>query len=149
MKSYFSLAGLNSLCLTERILKNKPDKTLCETRVLNTFKTREERKNKKAPELRVASPTNTPANVGPLPELDTPLPIALAIIADHLQQKRLRLVDLFCRSDRNKDWLTTRDELKASLKGGYSKLLPPTNPRILELKIHPHSGHTSWKSWKS
>jgi len=56
------------------------------------------------------------AHVDLLPYVKSPLPIALALIADYLTDHRLRLVDLFVNVDKNKDWQMTRDELKLAFK---------------------------------
>lgn len=115
---YDLFLGLNSLSLTKSMLKNKPNKTECEDRVLAKMieKTRRERFLQREIPTIHSVPTFSNSHVVSLTSLENPLPIALAIIADYLHEKRMRLLDLFSKADRNKDWLTTREELGKALK---------------------------------
>lgn len=110
---------MNSLGLNSNWLANKSNKTDCEQRVYNRLNDSKKREN--SPEEEEISkvsgkPRLSAAHIEMLPFLNSPLPIALAMIADYLQENRLRLLDLFKKVDKNKDWKMTKDELKISLK---------------------------------
>lgn len=110
---------MNSLGLNSNWLANKSNKTDCEQRVynrLNDSKMREDSPEEEEISKVSNKPRLSAAHVEMLPFLNSPLPIALAMIADYLQENRLRLLDLFKKVDKNKDWKMTKDELKYSLK---------------------------------
>jgi hypothetical protein len=54
-----------------------------------------------------------------LPHLKIPAPLGLKILDDHLKQKKLRLIDLFTSTDKNKDWRISRDEFIKSCEEVY------------------------------
>ena len=124
---------MNSLGLNSNWLANKSNKTDCEQRVYNRLN--DSKKREESPEEEEISkvsdkPRLSAAHVEMLPFLNSPLPIALAMIADYLQENRLRLLDLFKKVDKNKDWKMTKDELKISLK---QTRIPLTDMQLDEL----------------
>merc|ERR1712048_1225847 len=77
---------------------------------------KEGRRQKKIKVNEGSAKTSSPSSqVDYLPLLTTPLPIALAVIADYLQQKRLRLIDLFVNMDKDKNWNASKEEMKLAL----------------------------------
>lgn len=66
----------------------------------------------------------------PIPLINCPTPQAIFKIEEYLGKHRLRLVDMFARVDRNKDWLISRSECRRVFK----KLnVPITDTEIEEL----------------
>lgn len=107
-------ADLSNMGLRETWLNGKSERTACEERVLVNMKEGRRRKKIKSDE-RSAKTASPSSQVDYLPLLTTPLPIALAVIADYLQQKRLRLIDLFVDMDKDKNWNASKEEMKLAL----------------------------------
>ena len=105
-------------------MENKLQKSECESRVYARMKEARtdstELTDEQKREAFLMSKRKTrrlsSAHVDLLPYVKSPLPIALALIADYLADHRLRLLDLFNKVDKNKDWQMTRDELKRAFK---------------------------------
>lgn len=108
-------SDLENMGLNSEWLSNKPNKTALEKRVLRQLKEKEG----KEPELD-AEITDTPdpitkeytsdSDLSSLPHLKAPAPLGLKILDEHLKEKKLRLIDLFTSTDKNKDWKLSRDE---------------------------------------
>ena len=113
-------------------LKSKTDKSVCEERVLEMMQEKEAETVEKKLPVRFKEAKITNAQVQMIPVLDTPLPMALAMIAEYLQSSKMRLVDLFARMDKNKDWNTSRAELKSAL---LATGIPLTETLLEELII--------------
>ena len=121
--------GLNNLGWSPSWINNKRNKTECELRVLAKLNQREHSEEKREKFVKPKRRARlTDEHVAMLPLINNPLPVGLAIIADYLQDNRLRLVDLFKKVDKNKDWKMTRQELAESM----IKLDIPLNRGLLE-----------------
>ena len=115
---------LNALGLTSSWMENKSSKTECEKRVIErmerdsvkTIDEAAERERRAFLKAKQRKRRLSSVHVDLLPFVKSPLPIALAMIADYLAEKRLRLIDLFAKVDKNKDWKMTREELKTAFK---------------------------------
>jgi len=114
---------INKLGLDASWLLNKSQKTECENRVYDRMMNINRNgisDSEKENEALLMAKRNTrrlsSAHVDFLPYVKSPLPIALALIADYLMDNRLRLIDLFSKVDKNKDWKMTRDELKIAFQ---------------------------------
>ncbi|XP_070559008.1 EF-hand calcium-binding domain-containing protein 12-like isoform X2 [Ptychodera flava] len=66
------------------------------------------------------------------PVILTPPPEALAIIVKHLNNKRMRLIDLFTRADKDKNWMITKEEFQNCIKD--AKI--PLADDLLEELVH-------------
>ena len=111
--------NLDNLGLNMSWMQHKSDKTESEYRVLERMKKPDKITTRQKEDFFVSKRRVrriSSAHVDFLPYVKTPLPIALALIADYLADNRLRLLDLFTKVDKNKDWSMTRDELKAAFK---------------------------------
>jgi len=112
--------NLDKLGLNDSWMEHKSDKSEIEKRILKRMQKPDGSFPKQKEENFLLSKRRvrriSSAHVDFLPYVKTPLPIALALIADYLADHRLRLVDLFTKVDRNKDWSMTRDELKMAFK---------------------------------
>ena len=51
------------------------------------------------------------------PMVMRPSPLAIRIIEKFLHEKKVRLVDLFKRADKDKDWKLSRDEFRQAVTG--------------------------------
>lgn len=113
---------ITNLGLNASWMLNKSEKTECENRVNNRMMNKgngesdSEGKNEAMLMAKRKNRRLSSAHVDFLPYVKTPLPIALALIADYLADHRLRLIDLFSKVDKNKDWKMTRDELKTAFQ---------------------------------
>ena len=95
---------INKLGLDASWLLNKSQKTECENRIydrmmnINRNGTSDsEKKNEALLMAKRNSRRLSSAHVDFLPYVKSPLPIALALIADYLMDNRLRLIDLFSK----------------------------------------------------
>jgi len=140
---------MKNLGLTTTWLENKTPRTECEenvyNRMANTKRDEKEKCKDFMPRNFSRKPRLSAAHVDMLPFLNSPLPVALAIIADYLSDNRLRLIDLFKKGDKNKDWNMTRDELKKSLRGTR---IPLTDAQLDELIITIDSNNDDQLSYK-
>ncbi|XP_033647564.1 EF-hand calcium-binding domain-containing protein 12-like [Asterias rubens] len=119
--------GLESLGLSEEWLRNKPDPTPMERRVVDRMKeervskllankVREERAFGRKRDQGSTSITLDVPSTEVKPGIKRPPPEAMAIIAKYLTAKRQRLIDLFSQADKDKNWMLTRIEFKRSIK---------------------------------
>lgn len=106
---------LENMGLNSEWLSNKPNKTVLEKRVLKQIKEKEgkevavEEEISETPET-IPREYTSDSDSSILPHLKIPAPLGLKILDDHLKQKKLRLIDLFTSTDKNKDWRLSRDE---------------------------------------
>lgn len=50
------------------------------------------------------------------PVVQRPTPLGIRIIERYLREKRMRLIDLFARVDKNKNWVISRDEFRDTIQ---------------------------------
>ncbi|XP_038047773.1 EF-hand calcium-binding domain-containing protein 12-like isoform X2 [Patiria miniata] len=110
--------GLENLGLSEEWLRNKPDPSPLEQRVVDRM--REERLRKQLVRKKGQDPTTikleVPTGEPITPGIRRPPPEAMAIIAKYLTARRHRLIDLFARADKDKSWTLTRMEFQRCIK---------------------------------
>ncbi|XP_045164216.2 EF-hand calcium-binding domain-containing protein 12-like [Mercenaria mercenaria] len=106
---------LENMGLNSDWLSNKPNKTVLEKRVLKQLKEKEgkeidvEEDSVETPD-QISREYTSDSDSSILPHLKIPAPLGLKILDDHLKEKKLRLIDLFTSTDKNKDWRLSRDE---------------------------------------
>lgn len=126
--------GIESIKFDGTWILNKRDKTQCEERVMERSNPLQ---NSRLYSRKISSKRKSDnqkflrsAHIDMLPLIESPLPMALAVIADYLKENRLRLIDLFVKVDRDKDWFMTRNELKEQFK---RIAIPLPDPQLDEL----------------
>ncbi|XP_032232294.1 translation initiation factor IF-2 [Nematostella vectensis] len=105
---------LNNSGLNQEWLSKKNTKTALEQRVLKRMKqeANPEIRVKKLPPIVTADDENITGVDKGVPTIRQPSPAALALIQEYLDQRRLRLVDLFAQADKDKNWVVTRVEFR-------------------------------------
>ncbi|XP_071082291.1 EF-hand calcium-binding domain-containing protein 12-like [Haliotis cracherodii] len=98
---------LNSIGLNDKWLQGKSKKTVLETRVMNRMK---EERNVKPEEPVIKEPRPTVTQAPPVPVMKIPSPHGLQVLDEHLNKKRIRLLDLFRLVDKDKNWSVSKDE---------------------------------------
>ncbi|XP_071817485.1 EF-hand calcium-binding domain-containing protein 12-like isoform X2 [Apostichopus japonicus] len=106
--------GLETMGLGEKWLQGKPELTILEQRVLNRIVQRKIQNIEQDNDIAITS-LAVPSR-SPQPDLVYDLPEAVKIIARHLSERRLRVVDLFAQADKDKSWSITRQEFKNCIK---------------------------------
>ncbi|XP_064604697.1 EF-hand calcium-binding domain-containing protein 12-like isoform X2 [Liolophura sinensis] len=107
-------SDLNNMGLTQAYLERKPDKSPQEKALMQ--KMIEDSK----PVL--PSPKQTPeSHLSPdpgkaIPTVKLPSPKALMILEHFMQEKKIRLLDLFTAVDKDKNWTISRDEFMKAMK---------------------------------
>ena len=103
---------LENMGLNMDWLSKKPNKSVLERRVLQKLKEEEGQKietvvisETPSPQMRVDS-----SDSSGLPNINVPTPLAIKILEQYLRQNKLRLIDVFTSSDKNKDWKISREE---------------------------------------
>lgn len=107
-------SDLNNMGLTQSYLERKPDKSPQEKALMQ--KMIEDSKPvilspKQAPESHL-SPDLGKA----VPMVKLPSPKALVILEQFMQEKKIRLIDLFTAVDKDKNWTISRDEFMKAMK---------------------------------
>lgn len=109
---------LENMGLNSDWLSKKPNKTTLEKRVLRQLKEKEGKEIDMEEELKetpvdISRPTTqmtTDSDSSCLPHVKVPAPLGLQILDKHLKKQKLRLIDIFTCTDKNKDWNLSRDE---------------------------------------
>lgn len=110
---------LDNMGLNEEWLQRKPGKTALEKRVLHRMK--EERMPKE--EIKVERVVTPPqGEITSIPNVKIPCPIGIRILELFLKKNKMRLLDLFVQTDKDKNWKLSRDELRHSIKTVSEKL---------------------------
>ncbi|XP_052779508.1 EF-hand calcium-binding domain-containing protein 12-like [Mya arenaria] len=105
---------LENMGLNTEWLSKKPNKTALEKRV---FRQLQDDENKKVIEHapheiteEISKETSYDSDTSSIPNLKMPAPLGLKILDQHLKEQKLRLIDLFTSTDKNKDWKISREE---------------------------------------
>ena len=105
---------LENMGLNSEWLSKKPNKTVLEKRVLRQLQEAENKKVtvEETPETsaEMTRETSCDSQASSIPNLRMPAPLGLKILDTHLKQQKLRLIDLFTSTDKNKDWKISREE---------------------------------------
>lgn len=99
--------NLNSIGLNEGVLARKTDKTELEQRVEAKFKADRTKKPETPPPVEETPSPKPPPDV---PTMTVPPPDGLQILDKFLSLNRMRLLDLFRISDKDKSWSLSRTE---------------------------------------
>lgn len=121
--------NLNSMGLTEDLLRRKADKTELETRVERQLRAKRTWKPPPDPE---PEPVPEVKEAPVVPNVNVPVPAGLQALDRFLAQNKLRLIDLFTNADRNKDWRLTKEELHRAVK---QYKIPLTTSDIEDLMV--------------
>ncbi|KAL4226312.1 EF-hand calcium binding domain 12 [Mactra antiquata] len=108
---------LENMGLNSNWLSKKPNKTVLENRVLHQLKEKEGKKiaedeavETPAEVSRPSTTMTTDSERSGVPYLKVPAPLGLQILDKHLKEQKLRLIDIFTSTDKNKDWNLSREE---------------------------------------
>ncbi|XP_022302015.2 EF-hand calcium-binding domain-containing protein 12-like [Crassostrea virginica] len=100
---------LENMGLSERWLNQKPSMTALEKRVLVRM-IKERTPHYEPPPVVPETPTE--ALIHDVPNVKIPAPLGIRILEEHLRKNKMRLIDLFVSTDKDKDWKITRDEFR-------------------------------------
>ncbi|XP_060081393.1 EF-hand calcium-binding domain-containing protein 12-like [Ylistrum balloti] len=114
--------NIENMGLSEDWLRNKPKKTALEKRVLHRME--QERKPK---EVEMAPLPETPisAEIKSVPSVKVPSPLGIRILDLFLKRNKMRLIDLFTQTDKDKNWKLSRDEFRKSIRQSKVPLSEP------------------------
>ncbi|XP_013411229.1 uncharacterized protein LOC106174281 [Lingula anatina] len=108
---------LESMGLNEEWLVNKPDKTPLEYRMLQRFiDARTPKPPSPEPVIEVNLEGELPEN---LPLVHRPAPLAIKAIDEFLHKKNMRLIDLFRKVDKDKNWKISTQEFRKIIKENH------------------------------
>lgn len=114
--------NIENMGLNEDWLRNKPKKTALEKRVLRRME--QERMPK---EVELPPPPETPisAEIKSVPSVKVPSPLGIRILDLFLKRNKMRLIDLFTQTDKDKNWKLSRDEFRKSIRQSKVPLSEP------------------------
>lgn len=104
---------LENMGLSEHWLNQKPSMTALEKRVLVRM-IKERTPHYEPPPVVPETPTE--ALIHDVPNVKIPAPLGIRILEEHLRKNKMRLLDLFVATDKDKDWKITRDEFRKVIK---------------------------------
>lgn len=104
---------LENMGLSEHWLNQKPSMTALEKRVLVRM-IKERTPHYEPPPVIPETPTE--ALIHDVPNVKIPAPLGIRILEEHLRKNKMRLLDLFVATDKDKDWKITRDEFRKVIK---------------------------------
>ncbi|XP_062585713.1 uncharacterized protein LOC134247355 [Saccostrea cucullata] len=104
---------LENMGLSEHWLNQKPNMTALEKRVLVRM-IKERTPHYEPPPVVPETPSE--ASIHDVPNVKIPAPLGIRILEEHLRKNKIRLLDLFVATDKDKDWKITRDEFRKVIK---------------------------------
>lgn len=139
---------LDNMGLNTEWLRRKTDKTEIEKRVYK--KMVEDARPKPIPPEPVIEKI-TEAMISVVPTVKIPSPLGIRILEQHLRKNQMRLIDLFVKVDRGKNWRISREEFKKAIleviinlflflyKGKYKSIDTAINLNFNFFTLHSHS----------
>ncbi|XP_071960308.1 EF-hand calcium-binding domain-containing protein 12-like isoform X2 [Antedon mediterranea] len=79
------------------------------------------------------------------PKIKRPLPEAMEILSKYLSRKRQRVIDLFSRADKDKNWTISNDEFRKCLKEAKIEMAPQLLKDLIESLDKDNSGEIDYK----
>lgn len=104
---------LENMGLSEHWLNQKPSMTALEKRVLVRM-IKERTPHYEPPPIVPETPTE--ALIHDVPNVKIPAPLGIRILEEHLRKNKMRLLDMFVATDKDKDWKITRDEFRKVIR---------------------------------
>lgn len=104
---------LEGMGLNEGWLKRKPNKTNLEKRVLRRMIQENLPPGEEPPPVSI---TPASSEAPSIPSVKVPSPLGIRILEKHLRLNKMRLIDLFTSTDKNKNWKLSRDEFRNAIR---------------------------------
>lgn len=104
---------LENMGLSEHWLNQKPNMTALEKRVLVRM-IKERTPHYEPPPVVPETPSE--ASIHDVPNVKIPAPLGIRILEEHLKKNKMRLLDMFVATDKDKDWKITRDEFRKVIR---------------------------------